>query len=243
MEHSGIGGFNTTHWSLVAGLQQPDADDTRARAALEHLCTCYWRPLYVFARRRHYAPDDARDITQAFLTRMIETRGLAGVDADRGRFRSYLLGAMKHFMSHEWERARAQKRGGAHRFVDWDVAELESRVSLSTPGPDDADLAFDEDWAREVVNGALARLRDAWTARDRGDQFDALKPGLTGDADVSHAALAEQLGMTENAVKVALHRLRRQYADLIREAVAETVAHADDVDDEVRYLIGVLRRK
>ncbi len=238
--------FHTTHWSLIAALPGRDevAESGRAREALEHLCVAYWRPLYAFARYSGYPAQDAQDVTQAFLARVIETGGLGGADPDRGRFRSYLLGAMKHFMSRARDKAKAQKRGGGQRFFELDVSELESRITagagVSTPA--DAERAFDRDWARETTAAALRQLGAEWAARGRGDQFEALRPALT-DATPPGSELAATLGMTENAVAVAIHRLRQRYSALVREGVARTVADEADVEDEMRYLIAVLRQR
>lgn len=214
----------------------------RAREALEQLCDAYWRPLYAFARYSGYSPDDAQDLTQAFLARVIETGGLGGADPERGRFRSYLLGAMKHFMSNTRERERAIKRDGGRRLIGRDIADLESRIaeSPSLRATTDADRAFDRDWARETTSAALDRLESEWTERGRAAEFRALRPTLTGEGP-ARAQLAADLGMTENAAKVAVHRLRQRYATLVREAVARTVADEADIDDEMRYLVGVLR--
>jgi DNA-directed RNA polymerase specialized sigma24 family protein len=250
MDTPGSSRFHTTHWSLIVALpaRDGDRDSGRAREALEHLCGAYWRPLYTFARYSGFTPEDAQDLTQAFLERMLETGGLAGADPARGRFRSYLLGAMKHFIANARLRSNTRKRGGGRRFVDRDLGELESRIAMHPPGagsgaaPADADLAFDRDWARETTDAALRQLAGEWEERGRSDQFDALRPLLTGEGP-SRAELAGTLGMTENAVSVAIHRLRHRYAALVREAVARTVADEADIEDEMRYLIAVLRKK
>lgn len=247
MDGGGSPRFNTTHWSLIAALpgQTDDPAGGRAREALEHLCDAYWRPLYAFARHSGYTAEDAQDLTQAFLARVIETGGLGGADPGRGRFRSYLLGAMKHFMANERDRARARKRGGGRRFIDRDFAEMESRIATDaddTTLPTDADRAFDRDWARETTTAALLQLGAEWAERGRADQFEALRAVLTGEGP-ARSELAAGLGMTENAVTVTIHRLRQRYAALVREAVARTVADEADVEDEMRYLVGVLRKK
>ncbi|MEM7627625.1 MAG: sigma-70 family RNA polymerase sigma factor [Planctomycetota bacterium] len=246
MDHGGSSRFHTTHWSLIAALpgRGDDPEAGRAREALGHLCEAYWRPLYAFARYRGHGVEDAQDLTQAFLTRVIETGGLGGADPDRGRFRSYLLGAMKHFMAHARDRAEAIKRGGGQRFVAGDIAEMESRIAahVEAEALRDADRAFDRDWARETTAAALGRLGAEWAERGRADQFEALRPALTGE-EPERSGLAAELGMTENAIAVAIHRLRQRYAALVREAVARTVADEADVEDEMRYLVGVLREK
>ena len=246
MDRDGSARFHTTHWSLIAALpgrpDEPQAE--RAREALEHLCTAYWRPLYTFARYSGHTADDAKDLTQAFLTRVIETGGLGGADPDRGRFRSYLLGAMKHFMANRRSRENARKRGGGQRILDSDIAELESRIAVPAQrsGPTDAERAFDRGWARETTEAALQTLRDEWAERGRAEHFEILRHTLTGEGP-ARSDLAATLGMTENALGVAIHRLRQRYAALVREAVAGTVANEADIEDEMRYLVGVLREK
>lgn len=242
--------FDTTHWSLIAALpgRAEDPEAGRAREALEHLCSAYWRPLYAFARYNGYTTEDAQDLTQAFLARVIETGGLGGADPERGRFRSYLLGAMKHFMANERARGGALKRGGSRRFIALDIAEMESRIASGITAGDGldpsagADLAFDRDWARVTTAAALRQLGTEWADRGRADQFEALRPVLTGEGP-ARPELAAALGMTESAVAVAIHRLRQRYAALVSERVARTVADESDIDDEMRYLIGVLRKK
>lgn len=236
--------FHTTQWSLIAALpgRSGDPQAGRAREALEHLCTSYWRPLYTFARCRGYSAEDARDTTQAFLARIIETGGLAGADPDRGRFRSYLLGALKHFMANERSRDRSLRRGGGVRFVAGDLADLESRIATQAGGSVDADRAFDRDWAHETTAAALRQLAEEWQGRGRAEQFEVLCPVLTGEGP-ARSELVARLGMTENAVAVAIHRIRQRYAALVREAVARTVADEADVDSELHYLISILREK
>lgn len=246
MSRGGSSGFHTTRWSLIAALPPGggDAADARAREALAHLCATYWRPLYAFARLSGRSAADAQDLTQAFLARVVESGGLGGADPDRGRFRSYLLGAMKHFMANERERARAKKRGGDRRIVAGDVSEMESWLSASetdgTAGA--ADRAFDRSWAEQITAEALDRLETEWADRGRAAAFEALRPALAGEVP-DRSGTAERLGMTDNAIGVAVHRLRQRYAALVREAVAMTVADDAEVEDEIRYLLEVLREK
>ncbi len=243
-EHSSR--FHTTHWSLIAALpkQAGGAADSRAADALRHLCEVYWRPLYTFARHSGYSTEDAQDLTQAFLVNVVERGGLGGADPARGRFRSYLLGAMKHFMANARAQASARKRGGGHRFVPADISELEARIGGHPQAATaaEADRAFDRSWARETTERALEQLEIEWALKKKSDQFAAMRPALTGDIPDRDEA-ARQLGMTENALNVAIHRLRQQYAGLVRQAVAQTVADEADVEDELRYLISVLREK
>lgn len=234
--------FHTTRWSLIAALPGGSGKADGAAEALQHLCDAYWRPLYTFARYSGYSADDAQDITQAFLTSILERKGLGGADPARGRFRSYLLGAMKHFMANERERKNAKKRGGGHRFVRGDLTELESRIGVfeQPQTPDAAERAFDRNWAHETTASALRELEAEWVARGKADQFSVLRSALSSEL-ADRSGVASRLGITENALGVAVHRLRQRYAALVRDAVAQTVADEADIEDELRYLIEVLR--
>jgi len=237
--------FETTHWSLVAAAQPDEVSLTRAREALEELCRVYWYPLYAFVRSRGYSAADAQDLTQAFFARIIETGGLASADRERGRFRSYLLGAMKHFLANEWHRGQTQKRGGQVRFVEWDALDPEARYAGASnqPGSDDPEHLFDREWALETIAGALQSLRDEMAEAGKSEQFEALRGSLTGEDDLPRKEIAARLDMSEGAVKVALHRLRRRYGELLRAGIAETVSNEADLEDEMRYLVAVLRRQ
>ena len=239
---SGPPQFLTTHWSLVNAASPDEASQTRAREALEELCRTYWYPLYAFVRSRGYSVPDSQDLTQAFFTRLIEKDGFASADSERGRFRSWLLGAMKHFLANEWHRARTQKRGGEVQFVEWDALDPESRFSGVPVQSDDPDFLFDREWAVETVARALQTLREEMQKAGKNDQFEALKGSLTGEEGASREEIAGRLGMTEDAVKVAIHRLRKRYRTLLRAAISATVDSESDLDDEMRYLVEVLRR-
>jgi len=235
--------FATTHWSLVVAATPDEASETRARKALEELCRAYWYPLYAFVRYRGHSSDDAQDLTQAFFARLIETGGFASADPERGRFRSYLLGMMKHFLANEWHRAQTQKRGGQVQFIEWDALDPETRYAGASKGSDDPEHLFDREWALETIAGALQTLRDEMAKAGKSEQFDALKGSLTGEDALCREEIAARLGMSEGAVKVAVHRLRRRYRVLLRTAIAETVSNEADLDDEMRYLVAVLRRR
>ena len=234
--------FATTHWSLVVAAKPDEASQTHARKALEELCRAYWYPLYAFVRYCGYSSDDAQDLTQSFFVRIIETGGFASADPERGRFRSYLLGAMKHFLANEWHRARTQKRGGGVTFLDLDALDPESRYALEPAQSTDPDARFDREWAQESIARAMEKLRAESKARGKGELFEALKGSLTGDEPDRREA-AERLGMTDGAVKAAVHRLRQRYRELLRAVIAETVADPSDIDGEMRHLVAVLRRK
>lgn len=234
--------FNTTHWSLVEAAQCDEVSWTRAGKAIEALCHAYWYPLYAFVRNRGYSPADAQDLTQSFFVRFIETGGFASADRERGRFRTYLLGAMKHFLANEWHRARTQKRGGGLNFLEWDALAPEARYALEPAQSSDLDMDYDREWALELIARAKEKLRQESEADGKGELFEALKQSLTGD-EPSRSESAARLGMSESALKAAVHRLRQRYRELLRAEIAETVSTRTEIDDEMRYLVEVLRRR
>jgi RNA polymerase sigma factor (sigma-70 family) len=233
--------FATTHWSLISAAKLNQASQTRAREALEELCRTYWYPLYAFVRSRGYSETDAQDLTQAFFARIIETEGFASADRKRGRFRSYLLGAMKHFLANEWHRAKTQKRGGQVQVIEWDALDLEARYTATPKQSDNPDYLFDREWALETIANTLKELHNEMEKAGKAELFDTLKGTLTGQEELSRDQIAAKLDMTAVAVKVAVHRLRLRYRQLLRAAIAETVNTEEDLNDEIRYLIEVLR--
>jgi len=202
--------FATTHWSLVGAAKGDELSQTRAREALEELCRAYWYPLYAFVRSRGYSAVDAQDLTQAFFARFIETGGFASADRERGRFRSYLLGAMKHFLANEWHRAQTQKRGGQVQFIEWDALDPEARYAGASKQSDNPEHLFDREWAMETITGALQTLHDEMAKAGKSEQFDALKGSLSGQDESPRDQIAARLDMSEGAVKVAVHRLRQR---------------------------------
>ncbi len=235
--------FATTHWSMVLAANPDEASETRARRALEELCRAYWYPLYAFVRFRGYSSNDAQDLTQSFFARIIETGGFASADPARGRFRSYLLGALKHFLANEWHSGQARKRGGGVRLIEWDALDPEARYAGASEQSDDPEHLFDRAWALETIDGALQALRVEMAKAGKTEQFDALAGSLTGEEQLPREEIAARLKMSEGAVKVAVHRLRRRYRKLLRAAIAETVSNDADLEDEMRYLVAVLRRR
>jgi RNA polymerase sigma factor (sigma-70 family) len=235
--------FATTHWSLVVAAQPDEASEATARKALEELCRTYWYPLYAFVRYRGYSSDDAQDLTQSFFARIIEKGGLAAADPERGRFRSYLLGAMKHFLANEWHRTQAKKRGGGMQLIEWDALGPEARYAATPRQRGDPEHLFDREWALETVAEALDALREEMAKEGKSELFEALKGTLTGEDDASRGEIGARLGMSAGAVKVAVHRLRRRYRTLLRAAVAETVSSETERDEEMRYLVAVLRKQ
>jgi RNA polymerase sigma-70 factor (ECF subfamily) len=193
-------------------------------------------------RYRGHSADDAQDLTQSFFVRIIETGGFTSPDPGRGRFRSYLLGAMKHFLANEWHRARAQKRGGGVSFLQLDALDPEARYGVEPAQSDDPDAAFDREWALETTARATAKLQAESEARGKGELFEALKGSLTG-SEPARKKTAARLEVTEGAIKVAVHRLRKRYRELLRAEIAETVTDPSDLEDEMRHLVAALRRK
>ena len=173
--------FATTHWSLVVAAKSDEASQTHARKALETLCSAYWYPLYAFVRNRGYSSSDAQDLTQSFFARIIETGGFASADRERGRFRSYLLGAMKHFLANEWHRAQTQKRGGGVIFLELKALAPEARYALEPAQSANPDAGFDREWAQASIARAMEELRAELETGGKGELFESLKGSLTGE--------------------------------------------------------------
>ena len=230
--------FTTTHWSVVVMAQEPDSP--QAAEALERLCRTYWYPLYAYVRRQGHTPEDAQDLTQEFFARLLEKNYLAQVAREKGKFRSFLLAALRHFLSDQQDRAKAVKRGGAADCVSLDAQSAEERYRLEPVNGMDAGKLYERRWAMTLLEQALTRLRDESVAAGRPELFERLRDFVAGESEDSCGAVAAQLGLTESAVRAALHRLRRRYRELVREAVAQTVADPAEIDAELRYLIAVL---
>ena len=232
--------FGTTHWSVV--LAAGRCDTPRAQAALEKLCNVYWRPLYSYVRRSGYSPQDAADLTQEFFYRLLERRSLAEVKPEKGRFRSFLLAAMNHFLSDAWDKARAKKRGAA-RVIAADVSELETQLADSARQAVTPEQAYDRQWALALLDEVYRRLEREHRERGKTELFAALRPALAGSRETQpYSELARRLELTEGTVRVAVHRLRQRYREVLREAIADTVVYPDEVEDEFRYLVQVLSR-
>lgn len=231
--------FATTHWSVV--LTAGRTDTTRAHAALETLCRTYWYPLYAYARRRGHSAEDAQDLTQEFFARLIEGPFLSAADPGRGRFRSFILTAMNHFLADEWKRVSAKKRGGGQSLISLDLAAAEERFDLEPAYDSTPDRIFERQWALTLLDKVLDRLEQEYESAGKKDLFHALKQTLMGERDTQpYAGLAATLRVTENYVKVTVHRLRKRYRELIRSEIAQTVEGSMDVEDEIRHLFNVL---
>lgn len=225
--------FVTTHWSVV--LAAGDSSTPGARDALEELCNSYWFPLYAFIRRQGHNLHDAQDSTQQFLVWLIEQKQLRVADAERGRFRSFLLAMLKHFLSDERKKARAQKRGGGQELVSLDAQSAEDRYRFEPATDVTPEKLFDRRWALTVMQKTVARLREEYVAADRTELFDDLKHFQPGEeAGLRYAEVAVRLGLSESAVKSAIYRMRQRHRELLREEIAQTVATPMDVDEEIR---------
>jgi RNA polymerase sigma factor (sigma-70 family) len=229
--------FATTHWTVVlaAGKRSTPQSDS----ALEQLCRTYWFPLYAYVRRRGYNKEDAEDLTQAFFARFLAKNYLAGLSAERGRFRAFLLASLKHFLINDWKKSQRQKRGGgeATLSLDWETADTKFQVAAANePSPD---KAFDREWALALLAKVIEQLQKECEADGKAILFEQLKNFLTiGKNDSAQAEMAKALGMEEGAVRVAIHRLRKRYRQLLRGEITQTLADAADVDEEMRALFG-----
>ena len=232
-------GFATTHWSVV--LAARDAASPQADLALAELCRTYWYPLYAFVRRKGYAPHDAQDLTQAFFARFLEKNYVAQANRERGRFRTYLLAALTHFLADEWDKEQRLKRGGGREIISFDAASAEERYVLEPVDHFDAARLYERRWVTTLFDKVLARLEQEFRDRGKAEIFDRLKNSLlTQESDSRYAELGARLGMKEDAVKQAVHRMRHRYRELFREEIAQTVAGPDEVEDELKHLFAVL---
>lgn len=232
--------FDTTHWSVV--LQAGASDSPQAAEALASLFRAYWYPLYAYVRRQGHGFADAQDLTQEFFARLLERDYLRMADRNRGRFRTFLLTSLKHFLINEWKRANREKRGSGQKILSLDEEMAESRYTAEPAVDRPPDALYDRGWAAVLLDRALVALRTELAQSGKLDLFDRLKVFVWGEKNaLTYAAMAEQLGMTEGAVKVAVHRLRQRYGALLRAEVAQTVRTPVEVDEELRYLISVIR--
>lgn len=234
--------FVTTHWSVV--LTAGHSDTPRAQEALARLCQTYWYPLYAFARRRGHSPPDAQDLTQEFFAQFLKHNWVAGADRQRGRFRSFLLMAMKRFLANEWDKVKTLKRGGQVRLVPLQFDTAETRYSQEPADTSTPEQVFEKQWALTLLESVLNQLRTEDAGQGKAVLFDTLKPCLIGSRESQpYAALAGGMGMTEGAVKVAVSRLRERYRERLKAEIAHTVASPAEVDEELHHLFRVLARR
>ena len=231
--------FATTHWSVV--LQAGGEFSPEAQEALEKLCRGYWYPLYVHVRRLGWGPEDAQDLTQQFFARLLERKYLRLADPERGRFRSFLLTSLKHFLADEWEKLRTQKRGGGQPVISWEGFDPEERYRHEPAENLTPDRIYEKRWAGILLDSVLAQLRAEYEKAGRVGEFDQLKACVWGDGHAgSYAEVAARMKVEEGAVKVAVHRLRKRFREQLRLEVLKTVSSPEEVDDEMRYLRAVL---
>jgi len=235
MEQSSHQHFATTHWSLVLDAGRRSAPE--AEAALEMLCRAYWFPLYAFARRRGYSPDDAADLTQEFFSRLIEKSFLESADPERGRFRTFLLTIFQRFLAKEFDRSQAIKRGGGLTQFPIDFEDGEMRYADSLTDEQTPERIFERQWALTMLQRVVDQLRTEYLSKGKIELFEQCRSFLVGSrATIASAETASKLNMTEGALRVAIHRLRERYRELLRSEVAGTIADETTIDDELLQL-------
>jgi RNA polymerase sigma factor (sigma-70 family) len=231
--------FATTHWSVVLSAGQ--GPSTESDAALERLCRTYWWPLYAFVRRRGHEPPDAQDLTQEFFARLLAKDFLRAVDRSKGKFRSFLLAALEHFLANEWRRARSQKRGGGARLISLDDTSTENRYQQLPSSALPPERVFEQQWAMTLLAQAVSRLREEFVSAGKETLFSEIKIFLTGDKRaVSYAELASKLQTSEAALKMAVSRMKQRYGELLREEIGNTVSSPKEVEEELRALFAAL---
>jgi RNA polymerase sigma factor (sigma-70 family) len=233
--HGSDAWFVTTHWSVVLAAQDPYSP--RSREALESLCRTYWYPLYAYARRAGQSPPDAEDLTQGFFARLLEKDYLKAAARDKGRFRTFLLVALKRYLANEWDRQHAQKRGGFTPIVPIDQQIAESRFASEPAHNLPPDLLFDRQWAMTLLERTMTQLHQEYLATGRTQLFEYLRNCLAKDESaLPYAEIAERLNLTEAAVKMAVHRLRGRYREILQHEIAQTVSSPDEIEEEIRHL-------
>ena len=230
--------FATTHWSMI--LAAGEDSSPKAREALEGLCRSYWFPLYAHVRVKGFSPHDAEDLTQEFFARFLQTNALRTVSEGRGRFRAFLLASLNHFLGNEWDRLKAQKRGGGQRALSLDADSAEQRLQVEAATELTPDRLYDRLWASTLLENVLARLKSEMVDSGKSAQFDALRGFLSDTSNaLSYEEAATRLRLTETATRKCVQRLRQRYRELLREEVAHTVAAPHEIDSELRYLLSV----
>jgi len=229
----------TTHWSVVLSARRKDSP--QSAAALETLCRTYWYPLYAYVRRQGHSPPDAQDLTQEFFARLLQKDYLKAAAREKGRFRTFLIVALKRFLANEWDRLRAQKRGGGQPLLSLDTELAEQRYRVEPVESATADRIYERRWALTLLDRSMTRLREEFAAAGKTGEFARLKTCLTAErGEISYSEVAAALGMSEGAARVAVHRLRKRFREVFREEIAHTVSTPAEIEEEVRYLMGVL---
>lgn len=231
--------FTNTHWSQVLLAADP-TEQTKAAEALEYLCRSYWYPLYAYVRRCGHNVHEAQDLTQEFFARILERQDFARADPGKGRLRSFLLGAMKHFLAMEWRKTQVVKRGGQQVSFSLDAQTAEDRYQYEPVSELTPEKIYERRWALTLFDRALAHLHDEWQTAGKQEQFNILKPFLSSAAgEAKYAPAASTLGMTTGAVAVAVHRMRQRCAELIRQEIAQTVVNSAELEAELEHLFSV----
>ncbi|MHC1765868.1 MAG: RNA polymerase sigma factor [Verrucomicrobiia bacterium] len=231
--------FATTHWSVVLAAGHPDSP--QAAVALETLCRTYWYPLYAYIRRRGYGPEDAQDLTQDFFALLLKENYPGQANPARGKFRSFLLLTLNHFLSDAHARAATRKRGGGQTVISLDAKVPEDRYRVEPADEVDPERAFERRWARTILDNALARLQAEFLSDGKGEEYEVLKAFEPGEQKpMSYAEAAGRLGVSESAVKSMIYRLRQRHRELVRDEIAHTVTTAAEIDEELRHLIAVI---
>jgi len=232
-------GFHTTHWSVV--LEACGETSPQAQMALEKLCHGYWYPLYAHVRRLGWGVEESKDLTQQFFARLLERKYLHLADRERGRFRSFLLTSLKHFLTDEWEKARTQKRGGGQKTISWDDFDPEERYRHEPAEQLSPERIYEKRWAGILLESVVSQLQMEYAKAERAAEFAELKAYIWGDENPgTYAEVAARLQMEEGALKVAVHRLRKRFREQLRKEVARTVSSPQEVDEELRYLRSLL---
>jgi RNA polymerase sigma-70 factor (ECF subfamily) len=229
--------FELTHWTIIQSASDPSSPE--ALAALEELCRIYWRPLYSYVRRRGHTKEDAQDLTQSFFERLLDKNYLSAVDRRKGKFRSFLLAALEHFLANEWRRGRAQKRGGGATFVSFDEAFDDGLPNSWADIGFDAERVFKQQWANALLNQVLSRLEEEFTKTHTLEFLMDIRPALTGEtSDASYKEIATKHSTTEGAIKMTVNRLRKRFRKLLIEEVAKTVSSPEELEEELRAIFG-----
>jgi len=231
--------FATTHWSVVVAAGGQDVP--QRSEALDKLCRTYWYPLYAYVRRRGFGPEDAQDLTQEFFARLLQKNYPAQADRAKGKFRSFLLLTLNHFLADQYDRATARKRGGGHIFIPLDPEAAEGRYLREPPDDLSPEKLFERRWAQSMLENALQRLRQEYGAESQPERYAVLKAFEPGEQlTLSYAEAAQRLGITESALKSKIHKLRQRHRELVREEIAQTVCTSAEIDEELRHLLAVL---
>lgn len=236
---SSPGLFPNTRWSVV--LSAGDTSVLGSAQALDNLCRVYWRPIYAYVRRRGYGPADAEDLTQAFFEHFLERKLLTVVDRQRGRFRTFLLHACEYFLAKEWRDARRLKRGGGQEVFSLDMVAGEEWYQREPANERTPERLYEREWALALLDLVMDRLRQEWAAAGKENLFQTLQAFLCGERkSITCAQAAFKLGMSEGAIRTAVHRLRQRYGEILRTEVAQTLSRPEDLEDELRHLLAVL---